>query len=638
MGNSVRKGIAVFVDQSRIKSVQNSALGAEGPKASAGRLSEEAVAGPQPQLKDGREAVEGYLCKGGVVIFTATTCSRYAQVSEALTLAGTSYFTVQLDQRGDKQEVQHALWQLTQQRSLPAVFVNKSYFGDAEKIFQMHRDGTLMGLLRTELGSLSEDGYDYDLVVIGGGSGGLAAAKEAASFAKKVLVLDLVTPSPKGTTWGLGGTCVNVGCIPKKLMHQAALLGQAVQDSRRFGWEFEQQVSHCWSCMTAAVQKRIKALNFSCRQELRDGKVAYLNAFGELVTPHVVKATDAQGKETCHSASVFIIATGERPRYPGVPGDREFCITSDDLFSLHHCPGHTLVVGASYVGLECAGFLAGLGLQVTVMVRSVLLRGFEEYMVLHGVQFLRPFVPTKIEQIQDGRPGKLRVTAVSNDGKETYEGEFNTVLLAIGRDACTRNIGLDRIGVKYNQQTGKIPVDEDERTSVGHVFAIGDVQEGRLELTPVAIQAGRLLARRLYGGRSTKCDYANVPTAVFTPLEYGACGLSEGAANKKYGQDDVEVYHTSYCPLEWALPGREKHSCYAKVICHTPDNERVVGIHVLGPNAGEIIQGFAVALKCGLTKGQLDATIGIHPVCAEVLTDLTITQRADGTAAVRGGC
>ncbi|XP_048865606.1 thioredoxin reductase 1, cytoplasmic-like isoform X2 [Brienomyrus brachyistius] len=633
MGNSVRKGIAVFVDQTRIKSVQNSALGA-------------AAAGPHPQLKGGRQTVEGYLCKGSVVIFTGTTCSRYAQVSETLTLAGTSYFTVQLDQRGDKQEVQHALWQLTQQRSLPAVFVNKSYFGDAEKIFQMHRDGTLRDLLRTELGSISEGGYDYDLVVIGGGSGGLAAAKEAASFAKKVLVLDLVTPSPKGATWGLGGTCVNVGCIPKKLMHQAALLGQAIQDSRRFGWEFEQQVSHSWSCMTAAIQKRIKALNFSYRQDLRDGKVAYLNAFGELVTSHVVKATDAQGKETCHSASMFIIATGERPRYPGIPGDREFCITSDDLFSLRHCPGHTLVVGASYVGLECAGFLAGLGLQVTVMVRSVLLRGFdqkmaqkiEEYMVLHGVQFLRPFVPTKIEQIQDGRPGKLRVTAVSTNGKETYEGEFNTVLLAIGRDACTRNIGLDRIGVKYNQQTGKIPVDEDERTSVGHIYAIGDVQEGRLELTPVAIQAGRLLARRLYGGWSTKCDYANVPTTVFTPLEYGACGLSEEAATEKYGQDDVEVYHASYCPLEWALPSRDKRSCYAKVVCHTPDDERVVGIHVLGPNAGEIIQGFAVALKCGLTKGQLDATIGIHPVCAEVLTDLTVTQRAGDAAAVRGGC
>uniref|UniRef100_A0A8C9TRP9 Thioredoxin reductase 1, cytoplasmic n=2 Tax=Scleropages formosus TaxID=113540 RepID=A0A8C9TRP9_SCLFO len=280
------------------------------------------------------------------------------------------------------------------------------------------------------------------------------------------------------------------------------------------------------------------------------------------------------------------------------------------------------------------------------MVRSILLRGFdqkiaeriEEHMVNQRISFLRPFVLTKVEKIQEGSPGKLRVTALSSDGKETFEGEFNTVLLAIGREACTRNIGLDHVGVKYNPRTGKVLVDEEDRTNVGHIFAIGDVQKGRLDLTPVAVQAGRLLARRLYGRQRTKCDYINVPTMLFTSMEYGACGVSEERASQMYGEENIEVYHSNFWPLEWTVPGRDKYACYAKVICHIPDSERVVGVHVLGPNAGEIVQGFAVALRCGLTKEQLDSTIGIHPVCAEVLTDLTVTQRASGATVVKGTC
>ncbi|OWK16594.1 hypothetical protein Celaphus_00011814, partial [Cervus elaphus hippelaphus] len=268
--------------------------------------------------------------------------------------------------------------------------------------------------------------YDYDLIIIGG---------------------------------GLGGTCVNVGCIPKKLMHQAALLGQALRDSRNYGWNVEET-----------------------------------------------------GKEKIYSAERFLIATGERPRYLGIPGDKEYCISSDDLFSLPYCPGKTLVVGASYVALECAGFLAGIGLDVTVMVRSILLRGFDqdmankigEHMQEHGIKFIRQFVPIKVEQIEAGTPGRLRVVAKSTNSDQTIEEEYNTVLLAIGRDACTRKIGLENVGVKINEKTGKIPVTEEEQTNVPYIYAIGDILEGKLELTPVAIQAGRLLAQRLYGGSTVK--------------------------------------------------------------------------------------------------------------------------------------
>uniref|UniRef100_A0A7M4FJE2 thioredoxin-disulfide reductase (NADPH) n=1 Tax=Crocodylus porosus TaxID=8502 RepID=A0A7M4FJE2_CROPO len=466
--------------------------------------------------------------------------------------------------------------------------------------------------------------YDYDLIVIGGGSGGLACSKEAATLGKKVMVLDYVVPTPLGTSWGLGGTCVNVGCIPKKLMHQAALLGQALKDSRKFGWQYDEQVKHNWETMVEAIQNYIGSLNWGYRVSLREKTVTYLNAYAEFIEPHKVKATNRKGQETYHTAERFVLATGERPRYLGIPGDKEYCITSDDLFSLPYCPGKTLVVGASYVALECAGFLAGIGLDVSVMVRSILLRGFDQemaeragaHMETHGVKFIRKFVPIQIERLEEGMPGRLKVVARSTEGSDIFEGEYNTVLIAIGRDACTRNIGLDKIGVRINEKNGKIPVSDEEQTNVPYVYAIGDILDGKLELTPVAIQAGRLLARRLYAGSSIKCDYVNVPTTVFTPLEYGCCGLPEERAVKEYGEHNLEVYHTLFWPLEWTVPNRDNNTCYAKIICNKLN--RVIGFHVLGPNAGEITQGFAAAIKCGLTKELLNETIGIHPTSAEV--------------------
>ncbi|XP_058164637.1 thioredoxin reductase 1, cytoplasmic isoform X1 [Dasypus novemcinctus] len=531
----------------------------------------------------------------------------------------------------------------------PKVCLSPSTFdGRQERNVQSrlaYQEGRLEKLLKMNGSEDLPESYDYDLIIIGGGSGGLAAAKEAAKYDKKVMVLDFVTPTPLGTRWGLGGTCVNVGCIPKKLMHQAALLGQALQDSRNYGWKVEETVKHDWEKMTEAVQNYIGSLNWGYRVALREKKVTYENAYGQFVGPHRIKATNNKGKEKIYSAERFLIATGERPRYLGIPGDKEYCISSDDLFSLPYSPGKTLVVGASYVALECAGFLAGIGLDVTVMVRSILLRGFDqdmankigEHMEEHGVKFIKQCIPIKVEQIEAGTPGRLRVVARSTNGEETIEGEYNTVLLAIGRDACTRKIGLETVGVKINEKTGKIPVTDEEQTSVPYIYAIGDILEGKLELTPVAIQAGRLLAQRLYAGSTVKCDYENVPTTVFTPLEYGACGLSEEKAVEKFGEENIEVYHSYFWPLEWTIPSRDNNKCYGKIVCNIKDNERVVGFHVLGPNAGEVTQGFAAALKCGMTKKQLDSTIGIHPVCAEVFTTLSVTKRSGGSI-LQAGC
>uniref|UniRef100_A0A8C0CTE5 Thioredoxin reductase 1, cytoplasmic n=2 Tax=Balaenoptera musculus TaxID=9771 RepID=A0A8C0CTE5_BALMU len=607
------------------------------PESSTGSTST-ALTGPSAQL-------QAWIDSHPAVTLSKSTCKRCTEVKKLFKSISVPYFLLELDQAKNGRGLEGALCELTWETDVPVVFVKRRKLGGHGPTLKAYQEGGLQNLLKMNGSEDLPESYDYDLIIVGGGSGGLAAAKEAAKYNKKVMVLDFVTPTPLGTTWGLGGTCVNVGCIPKKLMHQAALLGQALRDSRNYGWNVEEIVKHDWERMTEAIQNHIGSLNWGYRVALREKKVTYENAYGQFVGPHRIKATNNKGKEKIYSAERFLIATGERPRYLGIPGDKEYCISSDDLFSLPYCPGKTLVVGASYVALECAGFLAGIGLDVTVMVRSILLRGFDqdmankigEHMEEHGIKFIRQFVPIKVEQIEAGTPGRLRVVAKSTDSDVTIEGEYNTVLLAIGRDACTREIGLENVGVKLNEQTGKIPVTDEEQTSVPYIYAIGDVLEGKLELTPVAIQAGRLLVQRLYGGSAVKCDYENVPTTVFTPLEYGACGLSEEKAVEKFGEENIEVFHSYFWPLEWTIPSRDNNKCYAKIVCNIKDGERVVGFHILGPNAGEVTQGFAAALKCGLTKDQLDGTIGIHPVCAEVFTTLSVTKRSGGNI-LQTGC
>ena len=322
-----------------------------------------------------------------------------------------------------------------------------------------------------------------------------------------------------------------------------------MKDSKEYGWSTDPAaINHDWSKLVEQVQNHIGSLNWGYRVSLREKNVTYLNEFAEFTDPHTLRTVNKKGKEKAVTADKFIIAAGGRPKYPDIPGAKELGITSDDIFSLPHAPGKTLLIGASYIALECAGFLKGLGFDVTVMVRSILLRGFDqqmankigEYMEEHGINMVRECVPTGLEEVAPGAPGKVKVTGKYNDGT-VYADEFNTVVFAIGRDACTENIGLDKAGVAVNPKNGKIVHDEAERTSAPHVYAIGDVLDDKPELTPVAIQAGRLLARRIAGVSNKLTDYVNVCTTVFTPLEYGCCGLAEEDAIKQYGEEDIEV-------------------------------------------------------------------------------------------------
>eukprot|EP00092_Neocalanus_flemingeri_P022847 GFUD01024773.1.p1 GENE.GFUD01024773.1~~GFUD01024773.1.p1 ORF type:complete len:685 (-),score=192.22 GFUD01024773.1:237-2291(-) len=585
------------------------------------------------------ELVEHYISTHKVMMFSKTTCPFCVKIKQLFDSLKIKYEVLELDQTPDGAAVQAALAERSGQRTVPNVFINGDHVGGCDDTFKLHTENKLQAMVQEQTHN-----YDYDILVIGGGSGGLAASKEAARHGKKVAVLDFVKPSPAGTTWGLGGTCVNVGCIPKKLMHQAALLGEAVNDAKSFGWEVEKEaVKHSWTKMVEEIQNHIGGLNWGYRVALREKSVTYLNEYAEFVDDHTLKTTNKKGKEKTITAEKFILATGGRPKYPEIPGG-EFGISSDDIFSLPHNPGKTLLIGASYIALECAGFLAALGCDTTVMVRSILLRGFDEqmavkigeYMEDHGVNMIRECVPTSIERIEEGSPGKVKVYAKYKDGTE-FVDEFNTVIYAIGRDACTANIGLDKVGVQLNPKNGKILHDTKEQTNVPNIFAIGDVLDDKPELTPVAIQAGKLLARRLCGVSEMVTDYANICTTVFTPLEYGCCGLSEEEAKEKFGEEDVEVYHQSFWPLEWTVAHRPENSCYCKLLCLKSQNEKVVGFHYLGPNAGEVTQGFGIAIKMGATKDDFDNLVGIHPTTAENFTTMEITK-SSGVDASASGC
>ncbi|KAJ8606869.1 hypothetical protein CTAYLR_010260 [Chrysophaeum taylorii] len=487
-------------------------------------------------------------------------------------------------------------------------------------------------------GFREDHGFEYDVVVIGGGSGGLACSQECARLGAKVAVVDFVKPSPAGSRWGLGGTCVNVGCIPKKLMHASALAGEAMRDdAAAFGWDVARRDVVDWGALRTSVQNHIKGLNFEYRVALREAGIDYLNRLAAFEDAHALEVRNAKGETSTITAARFVVAVGGRPSALPCEG-AEHAVDSDDIFSSKKPPGRTLCVGGGYVALECAGFLAGLGYPVTCMVRSVALRGFDRECVSkitddagrRGIAFQTGRVPTKIEKVGD----VLRVTDSTGD-----TAEYDTVLAAVGRRADAEGLRLENVpgaSESLDARTGKLK--DEQLPGAPHVYAIGDVLEGRPELTPVAIEAGRRLARRLFGGGVDEpVDYDYVPTTVFTPLEFGTVGLTEDQARAECA--DLEVYVSEFAPLEHALSearAARADRAFAKLLVDKADGT-VLGFHYLGPNAGEVTQGFAVAMRCGATYDDFISTIGIHPTNAEEFCDLTITK-ASGLSPAKAGC
>jgi thioredoxin reductase (NADPH) len=349
----------------------------------------------------------------------------------------------------------------------------------------------------------------------------------------------------------------------------------------------------------------------------------------KLIDSHTIELTDKKGNVEKVTSKYILICTGGRPSYPNIPGAKEFCITSDDLFSLKKPPGKTLIIGASYIAVECSGILASLGYDTTIMVRSMLLRGFdrdmakrvEDILIHDGIKFFNKCTPEKFSKNPNGT---IRVE-YQNENGEKLSDEFDTVLLAVGRKANTQNLNLEKIGIKLSKN-GKIIVDEYEQTSINNIYSIGDCAEGRPELAPPVIMAGKLLSRRLFNGDREIVDYNNIATTIYSSIEYGSCGMSEEKAKEYYGKDNIKVYHSEFTPVEWTIDPENEMTCYIKVIVNTYEYDKVVGFHIFSPNAGEITQGVSVAMKCGLTKDLLDCTIGIHPTIAEEMTTLDVTK------------
>jgi len=444
--------------------------------------------------------------------------------------------------------------------------------------------------------------YDYDLFTIGAGSGGVRASRMSASFGAKVAVAE---------ERYLGGTCVNVGCIPKKLLVYASHFSEDFSDAAGYGWTVGER-SVDWRKLIANKDREISRLNGVYRGILSDNGVEIIEGHAEIVDPHTVTV---DGKR--HTAKYILVAVGSWPMVPKIPG-AEHAITSNEAFHLNSLPEKVIIVGGGYIGVEFAGILHGLGAHTTQLYRGELfLRGFDddirrtlaEEMRKRGIdlRFNRD-----IKRID--KAGAI-FKATLNDG-ETIEAK--QILYATGRKPLTRGLGLDRAGVQL-KDNGAVAVDEYSKSSVDNIYAIGDCTD-RLMLTPVAIAEGMAVANTLFNNKPTKPGYLNVPTAVFSTPNCGTVGLTEQEARQRDFQ--VDIYRTSFRPLKHTLTGKDERTMMKLVVDAATD--RVLGCHMVGPDAGEIIQGLAVALNCGATKAQFDATIGIHPTAAEEF----VTMRA----------
>jgi glutathione reductase (NADPH) len=440
----------------------------------------------------------------------------------------------------------------------------------------------------------------YDLVTIGGGSGGVAASRRAAEYGARVAIIE------KGR---MGGTCVNVGCVPKKIMWYAESLAHEIHEAPEYGFDVSVRGQN-WAELKRRRDAYVKRLNDIYENNLAASNVRVIEGEARFENSNTI-----QVGELSLTAPHIIIATGGEPRVPDFDG-AELGITSDGFFELAERPASVAIVGAGYVGVELAAVLAALGSDVSICARyDSLLRSFDEMLQQavisalesDGVELNWHAMVERVEKVKD------RLTLYTEDQQSV--GPVDCVIWAVGRRPLTASLGLENTGVSLNEN-GFIRVDDYQATNVDGVYAVGDVT-GRLALTPVAIAAGRRLSDRLFGGMSDRhLDYTNVPTVVFTHPPVGTIGLTETKARELYG-DQVRAYISKFVPLSDAV-SVQKSEAQIKLLTKG-EEETVIGIHLFGPASDEMLQGFAVAVRMGATKKDFDDTVAIHPTSAEEL-------------------
>jgi glutathione reductase (NADPH) len=440
--------------------------------------------------------------------------------------------------------------------------------------------------------------FDYDLFTIGAGSGGVRASRMAGQFGAKVAIAE---------KYRIGGTCVIRGCIPKKLLSYAAHYAEDLEDARGYGWTID-GASFSWPALIANKNREIARLSGVYAETLARAKVAAIEGTAKLLDAHTV----AIGGRSV-TAKNILIATGGWPGKPAIPGI-EHAITSNEAFELPALPRRVLMVGCGYVAAEFAGIFNGLGAEVTLSYRGEqILRGFDDDVRRHlhdemGKKGVRILLKSDVSRIARRADNSLEVSVIGlPDGSLACDA----VMVATGRTPNSARLGLAEAGVELDEEGGVV-VDRYCRSSVANIYAVGDVTN-RIALTPVAIREGAAVAMTLFGGAETPVDHDDVPSAVFSQPPVGTVGLTESKAMEKLGE--VDIYKASFKPLRHTLSGRGELTLMKLVV--DAGTQRVVGAHMVGADAPEIIQGIAMAVKARLTKAQLDATVGIHPTAAE---------------------
>ncbi|WP_181388413.1 glutathione-disulfide reductase [Vibrio albus] len=441
----------------------------------------------------------------------------------------------------------------------------------------------------------------FDYICIGGGSGGIASANRAAMRGAQVALIEANE---------LGGTCVNVGCVPKKVMWHGAQIAEAIKlYSGDYGFDVDLK-SFNWRKLVESREAYIKRIHESYNRVLGNNKIRVIKGFAKFVDNKTVEVNGEQ-----YTADHILIATGGRPTIPNIPG-AEYGIDSNGFFELNEQPGRVAVVGAGYIAVEIAGVLNALGCETHLFVRKgsklrtfdpMIIQTLHEVMDAEGPKVHTHSVPQKVEKEADGS-----LTLYHENGTAH---NVDTIIWAIGRNPATDALNLKAAGVETDER-GYVKVDEYQQTTAEGVYCVGDIMQGGIELTPVAVKAGRLLSERLFNNMTdAKMDYDLVPTVVFSHPPIGTIGLTEPAAKEKYGEENIKVYTSGFTAMYTAVT-KHRQPCKMKLVCLGED-EKVIGLHGIGFAVDEMIQGFAVAMKMGATKADFDSVVAIHPTGSE---------------------